>query len=207
MVTLGLGGFTTACLVTNPPQFDAPTPTPPFLLAQTAVPDVRTVVTLDRADASDAVFSAEVTSQDDPTPGSGFNRVAVELLVDDGIGDGFGVTGVGTSQSNSLGTDLPVHVTLPGYIWRRLPAGCHRLTLMASHSFADGGPCPAVCGDFSAITWNALVCDSNAIDPALPCDSLDIATCGATVVTCPATPETEGGDAGFLCEPWASALP
>jgi hypothetical protein len=170
------------CLVTDTPQFSPPTLTAPYLVSLGADPDPEQVVVLDDQGhpallaGETRKFSAFVTSQDDPSAQSAFSSVTPQLYVDYGTVSPdnpsqpyFAVFGGDPVPSNTLGQPLPVAVDFQPFDLG-LPYGCHTLTLMVSHDFTTSAPiCPEFCGDFSAMTWLTVYCDSTSADTANAC--------------------------------------
>ena len=165
----------TGCLITDPPQFNPPRHTRPFLIEATADPDPKSILTVDTqllpTTQSAEEFSAEVVSQDDPsstTMSTDFQQVTGWLYIDLGFDQGDG------KQPYRLafpGSSIPAGGTLE-QTGRRIRAtwrpgsqivdpGCHTATLIVSHRF-DDIPCPVCDDDFSSITWQILRCDRSA---------------------------------------------
>lgn len=163
----------TGCLITDPPQFNPPKHTMPFLVEATADPDPTRILTVDTqllpTTQSVLQFSAEVRSQDDPsgttTP---FQQVEGKLYIDYGLNlpgtenqpFRFVFDGSPTLASGTLaqtGRRITASWT-PSFV--DVHPGCHTATLIVSHKFQDPpSSCPICADDFSAITWQILRCD------------------------------------------------
>jgi hypothetical protein len=156
-----------SCLVTSSPTFDEPTSLAPQIVADRVEPDQLGVVVLDPSTPS-KTFSAFVRGEDAGRP------VEVRLLLDYGwpndLGRPFRLSSAGPSVEAASGDDdpRPIKVT-----WTQgtlpMQPGCHRLTLMVSHEFDDGGTgCPVSADDYDLVSWLVLKCD------ALGCPELDL---------------------------------
>jgi hypothetical protein len=190
-----------SCLVTSTPEFEDPAQTPPFLLADTAIPDPRQILLIENTQ-SGQIFSAVVRSEDVG------EDVQVRLLLDYGW------------KNVQLGLpyqDLQQGNRVPASTWDqdgrvarvnadflqslRMEPGCHRITLMVSHAFDDATGCPVpevdaegnrTVDDFSQITWTVVKCGPAGcptIDPTdtQKVDSFD-PSCPPVEVSC----RTEG---------------
>jgi hypothetical protein len=169
----------TGCLITDSPQFQVPAHTAPFLVAATALPDVRNVVVVDSASPNfddGYQFQANVISQDDPAgSGDAFTTVHSNLYIDYGLGEVPGLP----FRYVIPGTDLAAGGTLDETTGRTVTAtwypqldsvadGCHTATLIASHIFVDPSGCPACDNDYSTLTWLVLACDSSMMGSCDP---------------------------------------
>jgi hypothetical protein len=172
-----------ACLVTSSPSFDEPQRTPPFLMAQTASPDLRRIKVIDlfkfKPSGTHADFSAGVRSED---AGS---SVVGRLVLDYGVRGDDGRPYVAVLQEGTLlppaTLDDPPR-TLTAQWFPKTTLGCHTVTLFATHAIDLTTGCPADAADFDLITWTVWVCDSG---PGECCD--------------PNSPEAEGGCPDFQC--------
>jgi len=184
-----------ACLITSVPVFDDPAASAPVLLPDRTDPDPRGIVVLD-ASAPSQTFSAFVTSQDAGRP------LEVRLLLDYGspndLGRPFRLVSPGPSLEPGALDDgpRPVRVTwTPGTLPR--PPGCHRLTLMVSHEFDDGGTgCPASPDDYAQLTWLVQKCDElgcPAVDLSRTKQSDDDPSCPPVVAACGSLEAAGGG--------------
>lgn len=162
-----------ACLVVSPPEYEQPKRTAPFLVAAEAFPNLRKTITLD--DTTGFVeFGGAVLSEDSGAP------VEIALYIDYG-------------QPNAAGHPYknrvyPFEPIQPGVIsdgprsfqgkrWyldsAPVPAGCHTITMMASHGF-DASVCPDDIDDSSFLVWQVVRCDSNGDCPT-DCQPLECA--------------------------------
>jgi len=159
-----------SCLITTDPEFNDPVQTAPFLVVDQATPDPRKIVVLQQADNGPLTFAGFVRSEDVG------DDLEVRLLKDYGKPGSGGKPYVASSpgitvQPGTWGQGArPVSAT-----WTDdelgLAPGCHRLTLMVSHKFADNG-CPDDAGDYDAITWTVVRCAPEGclpLDPEIPC--------------------------------------
>ncbi len=195
---------TTACLITDPPQFTATQHTAPFLVPSSAFPDARSVVILDISNSQTAIFSAEVISQDDPAGSTGqFQDVQSRLYIDYGFSPGpgqpFRYVLPGTTLSPGTIDETTGRRVTANWFANSPPVdpGCHTATLVASHIFDAVPECPACNDDFSTITWQVLSCDSSVGG----CASLPLTTpmtgCPSLADTCEL--EQAESDAGSSC--------
>jgi hypothetical protein len=161
----------TACIITDPPQFTPPKHTVPFLVEATASPDAKAILAVDKqlfsTTQSVIQFSAEVVSQDDPTSAmTDFTQVEGKLYIDYGLHGPnlqqpfrFVFNGSPTLPSGALGqTGRRITASWSPSLVDVAP-GCHTATLIVSHKFDDLSDCPVCPDDFSAITWQILRCD------------------------------------------------
>ncbi|NUO52943.1 MAG: hypothetical protein HOV80_29200 [Polyangiaceae bacterium] len=167
-----------ACLVTSSPTFDEREQTKPFLDFESAIPDPREIhiisSTVDRE-----TFSAQVRSEDV------FEKVKVRAFVDYGkcnlAGQPFDTPHFGNDLDASTFEDTG-RVAETTVILDGLPIGCHRITLIATHEFDDFTGCPVDPDDFTQITWNVLICNSD--DPEAQDCVFDPLTCPAVEASC-----------------------
>jgi hypothetical protein len=177
--------MSTACVIADPPQFTPPKHTRPFLVDATAEPDPAAVLTVDST--SVVTFSADVISQDDQAgsaSGAGggaagnFQEVFGFLYIDLGFNGPDPLRpysfAIQTSHALAGGTIDQTTGRQMSATWTPgsppIAPGCHTATLMVSHIF-DDIPCPVCDDDFSAITWQVVMC-SDASGP--DCQSLPI---------------------------------
>jgi hypothetical protein len=180
---------TPACLVTSTPSFEPPKRTAPFLVAASALPDVRNMILMDARTTPSKVFSAEVVSEDNG------QQVLGLLYVD------YGYNPPGTDQpframvANIRELD-PSTLTDPNARTMRvtwLPeitgtsSGCHTVTLIASHDFDRETQCPKCLSDSSQITWQVFVCNSAIGDDCKP----DFSACAQWTKSCEAVPNPD----------------
>jgi hypothetical protein len=163
-----------ACLVTSSPSFEEPERTPPFLMAQSARPDIRQIKVVDTT-GGPVEFAAVVRSEDNGADVYG------HLVLD------YGVTPPGgpdyqpyllqlkspfNIEPGTLGETTPRTLSaewFPGSIMA--PAGCHTVTLFAMHDVNFQNGCPNDSNDFDFLTWIVVVCSgSSCCDPKLPPD-------------------------------------
>jgi hypothetical protein len=142
-----------ACLVTPTPDFQAPTRTAPYLVAESAVPALPQILVVD-ANVKSVDFQALVRSEDAGT------AVQVRLLVD--YGNPFGNCPCqGYAQGNPVAAstlDDPNPRTAKVTWFNPMNgSGCHTFTLMVSHEF-DAQNCPIDSADASSLTWFAYIC-------------------------------------------------
>lgn len=164
------------CLVTSTPSYEEPERTPPFLLSSGAKPDLLAITVIDvNGDPSPVEFAAVLRSEDNG------DTVFGRLVLD------YGVAAPGGSpdpyQRSIRDTSAPAG-TLDGpprtlaVTWNigttdKPTAGCHNVTLLATHeAYVDSG-CPVDPADFDFLTWTIFVCDSSqgsCCDPTAPVD-------------------------------------
>ena len=193
--------MSSGCVITDPPQFQDPTPTIPFLILPDPDPGKVVVVdsTLLATTNSEIDFSAEVMSQDDPAD-AGYATVTAHLFID------YGYT---LPNGNPYRYDIPNPYVSSGTIdqtsgrrarFQWFPSvyavdpGCHTATMVVSHKFDDFS-CPTCDSDSSAITWQILRCDATQSN----CDDLALAGCQALTNTC--AKARAARDAGSSCQP------
>jgi hypothetical protein len=164
-----------ACLITDPPQFTAPPITAPILLESTAEPSANQILMVDDVNLpEEETFKAQVVSQDDTsTMGGPFSQVYANLYIDYGFTGNPGgpyryffegnIIGAGTinTAGRIVGAAWPPLVSTVSY-------GCHTATLVASHGFDSIG-CPSCADDYSTITWQMLRCNSGAPGTSIDC--------------------------------------
>ncbi len=211
---------TSACLITDPPQFTAPQHTAPFLLQQTANPDPGQVLVVNDVDLpSEITFSAQVVSQDDSSPSAGaFYQVEAWLYIDYGFtgqpGRPFLWAQGGTTSTGSIETAGRLAAADWDPTYEPVPFGCHTATLVASHIFDEHGlnptDCPVCADDYSTITWTMLRCNSGMTGTPFDCADLPVtgpASCAGLTSSCaqvladagpgtPVCPESVDGGAG-----------
>jgi hypothetical protein len=208
----------TGCLITDSPQFQVPGHTAPFLVAASALPDLRNVVVVDSSmllASTSFPFSADVISQDDPAgSNSDFTQVKSLLYIDYGFNEVPGLPyryvfpGTTLTQPGTLDQTSVRNVSaswLPDV--SSVAPGCHTATLVASHVFVMSGnlpECPACNDDFSTLTWLVLACDRST-DPS-SCDDLPtmMGECLPPPLTSCATALADS-DAGAACPESADA--
>jgi hypothetical protein len=211
---LGVIAMSTAgCLVTSAPQFQAQQHTAPFLVASTALPDTRDIVTFDKSQPMSLPFSANVVSQDDAADSTGqFQKVYSILYIDYGVAsapnqpylwqiqDG-NVLDPGTLEQTKART--VTETWTPNYV---VEPGCHTATLTVTHIFDPETHCPVCGSDSSSITWQVLSCDSSI---AGNCASLPVTGSGACTVQLDPSKATScaqvEADAGAVCPDAADA--
>lgn len=166
-----------ACLITSDPTIEEPVPTKPFLEFETATPNPRQVLVINEIEDNFTVeLTANVRSEDAGRP------VQVKAFLDYGkcfFGTPF--SGEFYDADVAAGT-FDETVRLASVSARfgatQLPAGCHRLTLMASHDFDPGTGCPKDPEDFSEITWIVYRCGPQG------CGAFDPTTCPPVEASC-----------------------
>jgi hypothetical protein len=159
-----------SCLVTSPPSFDPPQQTAPFLIAASAEPDPRKVIVIDSSKSRKVDFSVEVRSQDNGEP------VLFQLYVDYGYPaetedpDELLFKQVITTLPSLPGGTLDgvTRTVHPTWHVNELSAGCHIVTLIASHAFFPNTACPMCLQDSSQITWQVFACNSAKGDDCAP---------------------------------------
>jgi hypothetical protein len=177
----------TGCLITDTPQFQAAQHTAPFLVASTALPDLRQVLMLDVTQQMSQIFQADVISQDDPAGSGGdFTMVGANLYIDYGSfnqapGRPFRyiIQGNTLAAGGTLDETTGRSVSATWFSSYVVSPGCHTATLVVSHVFDAATGCPACADDYSALTWFVVACDTAT------CAELPV---GATMGACPAAP-------------------
>lgn len=152
-----------SCLVTSTPSFEERKRTAPFLLSETADPDLREIMVIDVTEPVVVDFSVGVVSEDADT------KVHGQLVLDYGVG----VQGYDTPYVSDIGR--PVTLDEPGTLddpprtlsarWslnksNHPPLGCHNVALFASHEFDDATGCSVDPVDFDYVLWTIILCDS-----------------------------------------------
>lgn len=183
-----LSSAVSSCVATTNPQFEEPTRTAPFILADRVTPDPRSIIVLQPTD-SELVFTGALRSEDTG------DEVEVRLLLDYGTSNPQGtpyldsINGDIVSASTWDDTDRTFEVQLFLSQFQMSP-GCHRFTLMATHEFKNSTGCPAP-DDYDAVTYTVIKCDAagcpdiDGTNPELSCPSL-LANCNT--LPPPATP-------------------
>lgn len=212
---------TSACLITDPPQFTAPQHTAPFLLQQTANPDPGQILVVNDVDLpSEITFSAQVVSQDDSSPSAGaFYEIRTKLYIDYGFTDQPGKPFIWELDGTTIGAGtIETAGRLVAAQWdpafNTVPDGCHTATLVASHIFDDqrlnDTDCPVCADDYSTITWTMLRCNAGMTGTHFDCTELPVmgpTSCAGLTSSCaqvladagpgaPICPETVDGGAG-----------
>jgi hypothetical protein len=185
---VGITMSSTACLVVSPPEYEQPKRTAPFLVAEEAYPILEKTIEVDDTEGF-VEFGGAVLSEDNGAP------VEVALYIDYG-------------QSNAAGHPYknrvyPFEPILPGTIadgprkfqgkrWyldsAPVAAGCHTITMMASHEFG-ANVCPLSVDDSSFLVWRIAKCDANGNDCPAHCEPLE---CSKPCPSC-ADPGTDAG--------------
>jgi hypothetical protein len=179
------------CLVLSTPNDVPPEKqTAPFLIAESAVPPLRSLPKFDVAsgDPQDVTFTADVTSND---AGSAVKPI---LLVDYGSLDGpdpdlpwqFRKRADDVEPKTFADEPRPVTVELPSSQIGRMSDGCHTITLMVTHAFDDVTGCPRCMADSSQLTWYFLKCNTEGEPDAVPCDQLVQCPLWDLTAACPA---------------------
>jgi hypothetical protein len=189
------------CLVTETPTFTDPAQTRPFLLAETAEPDLREMVVITPEQNSAFPFRASFVSED------AAQDVEARLLLDYGVlnefidenGDKLLVPYVDSENAGGQASaarlsdgprPMKMRLQLNG-----VTAGCHTVTMIVSHSFQGDIPgCPQDLEDSSQLTWQVFRC----ADPAAACpptaDGFDpTLDCPIATVSCQDTVVADGG--------------
>jgi hypothetical protein len=159
-----------ACLVTSSPTFEEPKRTAPFLRAPSAVPALNQITVVDATANMPpaAVFRADVVSEDN---GEG---VVGKLVLDYGIQTQSGFPyrfSLADADAPSGTLDGPARTMTAKWFPDAPPttAGCHNVTLLATHKFDVDTGCPSSADDFDFLTWTVIVCDhAPCCDPSLP---------------------------------------
>jgi hypothetical protein len=152
---------TPACLVTSVPEFDPPTQTAPQLVTWSALPDVREVLEIkfDTGLGSypDVPIEAEVISEDVNA------EVLLRFYIDYGIENAAGQPFFDDQFAGRLPAatlaDGPRKFSKSFRAFTGISSpGCHTLTLIASHRFAEETSCPTSLADSSQLTWRFVLC-------------------------------------------------
>ena len=190
----GLAMISSGCLVTSVPDFQEPTQTPPYLVAATADPPVTQLLELTpNPDYPSTPFRVEVRSED------AGQKVEFKFYYDYGSGTSDApfkfVENAGELPPGTLAdTERKPHSR--SWTPKFVTAGCHTLTLMASHAFDNSETsCPQHLADSSQLTWRFLLCET-----AQPCAEDTLKLCAEQedwIATCPANPgESSAAGAG-----------
>jgi hypothetical protein len=158
-------------LITDPPQFKAPTHKRPLILEATASPNPATFIRLSEAYPSVRI-DVDVVTQDDPEGtssdgGVSFTRTEAKLYIDyENRPPTYGLPYVLVNPIDAAPPSQTYDQKVP---WRLSASwvllynqinspGCHTLTLVVSHAF-DHWPCPVCSDDYDELTWHLLVCE------------------------------------------------
>lgn len=163
---------TSACLVTSTPEFDPPQQTAPFLIAASATPDPRKVIVIDSSKSQKVDFSVEVRSEDSGQP------VLFQLYVDYGYPPETDdpdellfrqvITTLPQLDPSTISNAKRRPILATWHVNDPLRAGCHNVTLIASHAFFPKTACPRCRRDSSQITWQVFQCNSAKGDDCVP---------------------------------------
>ena len=205
------------CIITDPPQFNPPKHTRPFLVESTADPNPNLVLAVDSQQILSTqrtlTFSAEVVSQDDPSSTStptDFQQVRGRLYIDYGLeGSQPFVFSFGSTNRLDPGGTIEETGRRISASWspgdhQDVSLGCHTVTLIVSHIFDEGG-CPVCDDDFSTLTWQILRCDMN-VDHCQDLIVSGAGSCEGLTNSCVAVREMEGSNAE-ACPEQAGATP
>ncbi len=173
-----------SCFITSTPNFEPPAQTAPLLIARDASPPLGQVVVLPPTEH--ITLTASVISQD-TVP------VQVAIYIDYGYQTMPGGTPyyfatpyTTISAASIVDGDRPVIVDWPPEIPL---AGCHTITIMASHDFQTRGgeTCPHFITDSSLLTWSFYFCGSTTPCPPMIDPSVACVPPASKAVECPAT--------------------
>lgn len=181
------------CLVTSVPEFEEQAQTPPFLIASSAIPDIREFLLVEDGDVS-LTFSAQVLSEDRGVP------VQVAIYID------YGKENMAGNPWKRVVAEYPS--IAPGTLEqgaRRFNVtwypdadffnGCHTITMMVTHEF-DFRRCPMRLKDSSHLVWQVLRCSTKescgTIDPFTSCPNSTV----DPLVECPEEAPGLEDDAG-----------
>lgn len=146
------------CLVTSTQEFTEPAPTPPYLSANDATPQLGKLLVV-RDPRRPITFSTLVQSEDD-------NRTIEAHLVADDIAaippNILAVAFAPAGRLNQRGRTISVtwNPLAPSpTLGTRLERGCHPFTLLASHGFNYGSNRPVSAPDQDFLVWWVLVGD------------------------------------------------
>jgi len=188
-----------SCLVTSSPEFQDPKRTRPLFVPDLATPDPRKVIVIDPTTTNVIELIGFVVGEDAGTP------VQPRLLRDYGtyqadLDQPFQESKSGTPTTPGTMDSDPRKVSAKGTFNNLgLTTGCHRLTLMVSHSFDEATGCPTDPEDYDEITWLVLVCDAPGICPAIDLtkekSAPDDPSCPPVTVSCstPSGTTSSGG--------------
>lgn len=173
-----------ACLVTSTPSSEERKRTPPFLLAETAIPDPRLFKIINLTETSEVDFSAGVVSEDADATVFGQLVLDYGFKVEGGEGTPYRI-GIGLPVSAEPATlDDPPRTLSKRWALHSYPTtlGCHNVALLATHEFDNATGCATDPSDFDYLLWTVIVCDSTqgtCCDPAAPPDQ------GGCSIQCP----------------------
>jgi hypothetical protein len=189
-----------SCLVTSSPDFQDPKRTRPLFVPDLASPDPRKVIVVDST-TNLIELEGFIVGEDAGSP------VQARVLRDYGsyqpdVGQPFQESSNGTTTAAGTSDSEPRRVS--GRVRREsfgLTPGCHRLTLMVSHSFDEETGCPSDPEDYDELSWLVLVCDAPGVCPAIDLtkekSATDDPSCPAVTVSCatplPTTTSSSGG--------------
>lgn len=167
-----------SCIVTTIPELEEEERTAPELVVHTASPDPREIQFITAPDDR-LTFSAQVRSENDLG-----SPILVRLLIDYGVPDVYGNPWQGQLQGGDVPeatADEPRAASVE-FIPSTLSPGCHTITLMVSHAFANSIPqCPVDLADSDQITWTIFRCESSFCAD----ESIDNLSCPKAEQECP----------------------
>ncbi|MEJ7727933.1 MAG: hypothetical protein WKG00_01830 [Polyangiaceae bacterium] len=153
----------TGCLVTDVPDFQEPSKTPPFMLESTASPPTSQIVPFEKGfgSFSEQAFSIRVVSED----------LDDDLVARFWLSPRSGAIQADILNSAGGGTLVPSTLDDSSRIlsqgWRppsdQQTQGCYELFWIVSHELDQGGElCPVNPADSAQVSWTILVCDSSS---------------------------------------------
>jgi hypothetical protein len=188
-----VGLSATGCLVTDVPDFQEPTKTPPIMIDSTASPPLYEIITFVKGPNdrfAEQAFSVRVESEDggdDLEARFWLSRRSPGKPVDPVNGGGGGTLAASTLSDTS-------RVLSKGFTpVSDLAQGCYQLFWIVSHDLEDGDTdCPKDPTDAAQVSWTALVCDSDpCADTVLP--SCNVVKPEGFAVPCPQSGPAGGG--------------
>jgi hypothetical protein len=154
-----------ACLVTASPEFEETEQSRPILLPETAAPDLRSVLDIEKTTTQSQTIEAQLAQSEDKG-----QPIQVRLYVDYGVPLGNLI-----GQQVFFGTDVtpfdasqPVRIAQADINPVQLDLGCHTATLIAAHEFDNPSGCPKRLADSSQLTWQILVREGESCSESTP---------------------------------------
>ncbi|WP_437529258.1 hypothetical protein WME79_47385 [Sorangium sp. So ce726] len=168
------------CLDLSQPQHEPPPQTAPYLIASAASPSQLQVVYIHEEDVF-LDFGAAVLSEDNSVD------VEIALYLDYGTRNSAGQPYRDRDYPFEAIEAGTMHEGQRPFVRRwflgssSVTAGCHTLTMVASHAF-DVNVCPADLKDMSYLTWQLIKCDPD--DPSCPTSCPELACAASKCPSC-----------------------
>ncbi|WP_437326385.1 hypothetical protein [Sorangium sp. So ce381] len=168
------------CLLLAQPDHETPPQTAPYLIASAASPSQLQVVYIHEQDVF-VDFGAAVLSEDNSVD------IEIALYLDYGTRNSAGqpyrdrVYPFEAIEAGTMDEGQRPFVRRWFLDSSSVTAGCHTLTMVASHAF-DVDVCPADPKDMSSLTWQLIKCDPD--DPSCPTSCPELACAASKCPSC-----------------------